>query len=288
MAQEWFDAGPMAGRLLERFGGLAATRGSPVWLLVAPDGAGGLEVSEVHRPEGLLGYVAGYEWPAVAVVATGRFRPLDDMVELSAACRAGIHGGLRLACAVTRDSEISWQLELPDGTSFAPVPEEGVALDVLRRSLQLPTNPPATTSRRLHLSSWLSVVLEAAIERRRRLSWAELVEIHLAEFGFPLLDGLDPWVVVDMVCEPLDWEDLRLEVATSGTDRADGRQLCGECFPPPDLAEWMDAGMFERWVMRDMPGLTDLMGALRTRLHSSAYRRICRMARDLDDVADVA
>jgi hypothetical protein len=285
MAHEWLEAGSVADRLLERFGDQAASQGSPVWLAVGRDG--GFDTLEIDRPEGLLGYVVGDEWPAVAVIGTGRFRALDDTIELSAACRSGIRGGLRLACVVTRTGDIGWRLELPDGTSFAPVPEEGVTLDVLRRSLRLPTAAPSTTTRMLYLASWLKVVLDSAIDGPSRLGWDDLVDIHMTEFGFPLLEGLDPWVIVDMVCEPIDWESLRLEVAHAD-GHLDGHQLCPECFPPPDLADWMDAGMFERWVMRDMPSVPELMKALRSRLRSSAFRRICRMAHDLGRIGEVA
>lgn len=141
MAQGWFDPDRAAQELLERFGAQAVGRGGPLAILLRPDGHAGIECREVEASIGLLGYRVAEEWSAVGLVATGRFRRLDPAAEMPAPMVPGLFGGLKMACVVTRGDEIGWYLELPDGTPWKGAPEQGFMLDVLRRSLGLPTGP---------------------------------------------------------------------------------------------------------------------------------------------------
>jgi hypothetical protein len=62
------------------------------------------------------------------------------------------------------------------------------------------------------------------------------------------------------------WEDIRRQAC-----RREG--FLGDIIDP-DLAHWMDDGMFARWVLSDLPSVDELFVALRPRLTPSAARRM--------------
>ena len=284
MAREWFDQQLAAEALLQRFGDEAERSGRPIFLALRPDGGGWFESEQVDRPGGLLGHDVDEEWTAVGSVATGRFVRVDPAAELPAAMIPGLLGGLRLACVLTRDDELGWSLELPDGTPWEPVPEEGFMLDILRRSLQLPTAPPTTSVAEVHVIGWLLVTLSLALERGTRLSWSDVLDLHRMGCGYPAGNEWDHQHFLEQMRAGPSWNDLRLKAASGQANST----LAGPFVPPSELAAWMDAGMFSRWVVRELPAIDQLMRDLRTRLQSAAYRGLCRLVHDLDGIADVA
>jgi hypothetical protein len=274
-----------AQQLLARFGNHAARRGSPMWFEVRTNTEGEPTTAEVPYPDGLLGYVVREDWPAAAVVATGRFRRLDAAAELPAALVRGLGGGLQIACVVSRRDAVGWHLRLPDGSTFDEVPQEGFMLDVLRRSLGLPTSPPPPTTATFHLSAWLCGIASAgtSIEphTRTRLGWDDAVALH------PLFDGPgaesgDAEDFIDAVQSSGNWESLRKQVTSAPEGNED------YCLPPPHLADWMDEGMFARWVLGKMPTPESLLGAVRPVLQSAAYRRLAHLVRAVERVERAA
>ncbi len=264
------DESVLAGRLLAGAGDAAAAAGRPVWVLVGGCDAGtaGLTVC----PDGFdpLGWSAPPECTALAMVATGRVFALDESVELEAGLASGRDGGIRLACVVSRTGAVGWHMVLPDGSSFDRVPEEGRVLDVMRRSLGLATPPPPVPASVLADYTWMAAVLDAPVPRRR-LTWSEVLDLH------PALVGVDPAtevetkeVYIDWVVADARWERVRLMVAGGGGD---------ECFPPADLAAWMDEGMFSRWVLDQLTPMDELLAEARPRMQSAAARRLAHRVR---------
>lgn len=269
------DEHSAACRLLDLYGDVAAHRGSPVWLLVRKVEADPLETAEVDGSEGLLGRVVGPEWNAAAVVGTGRIRQLDEAHEPPAVLVPGLAGGLAMTCLVTRQGRVGWRMRLPDGTFYDRIPESGFMLDILRRSLQLPTPPPETTSWPLDLAAWVGTLIESATQAGRRLSWREALSLHPlgSEDGEAAgCDQTEARIVASASSE--DWEAMRRLVAAG---------LPSDIAPPAQVAEWMDEGMFSRWLLRDIPSRDRLLDAVRPLLQPDAYRRLRHLSRSLDD-----
>jgi hypothetical protein len=264
-----------AAHLLDRFGDRAADRGAPCFLKLRwRPGSARPEASVVARREGLLGVTVGPRWDAVAVVATGRFRLTDDACEPAAAVRHGMGGGLRLACVVSRPGSVGWRLVLPDGTRFDPVPDEGFMLDVLRRSLQLPTPPAPATTGALLLAVWVAVIRAAADQMHHPLGWDLALRLHPALVDGPPLPTPHAEAAVREAAAGARWEAMRLLVAAGMTS---------PYLPPSRLARWMDDGMFARWVLGSLPPAADLVAAARPHLEPFAWRRLHHLARQVDD-----
>ena len=271
MDQDRLDETVAARELLERYGDRAERRGSPVFLKVRAAADGRLPTREVVEPGGLLGRTVGQPWSATAIVGTGRVRSLDDAHEPPAVLVPGLAGGLRLACLVSRRGITGWRMRLPDGSFYDVVPEEGFMIDVLRRSLELPTAPPPATTARLDLTAWAGALSAGPAGRLR---WEEALACHPALFGETVTDTEAAEALVRAVPSIADWESLRLFVA-SGFD--------SDYTPSAEVAAWMDAGMFSRWVLRELPPVDAVLPTVRDRLHPAAYRRFSHLARTLDD-----
>lgn len=259
----------LADLLLAAAGEAAARAGRPVWVLVsAMDEEAGL----TFCPDGFdpLGWSAPPDCAALAMVATGRVHPIEESVEMPAGLASGRGGGARMACVVSRAGAVGWHMVLPDGSSFDQVPEQGSVLDVMRRALGLGTPPPPVPVAVLADYSWLGALLDAPVPRRR-LTWSEVLDLH------PALVALDPALTVrtkelyiDWVAAGATWEAVRQAVADGGGD---------ECFPPAELAAWMDEGMFSRWVLDQLSPMDDLLAEVRTRLQPAAARKLAHRVR---------
>ena len=261
--------------LLRRFGPRAARRGTPYFLKVRwPAGDRRPDVSVVERAQGLLGITVTARWEGAAVVATGRFHPLEEGHEPSALVRSGMRGGLTLACVVSRQGNIGWRLLLPDGSPFDPVPDEGFTLDVLRRSLQLPTPPPAVTTSALLLAVWVGAICDAGEGTADCFGWDEVLYFHPALADEPPMWTLQAEEVVRRAPAKARWEAMRLLVAAGMTSPD---------LPSPRLARWMDEGMFARWVLGSLPPASDIVAAARPHLDPAAWHRLRHLAHEVDD-----
>ena len=297
--------------LLTAAGDAVAEQAHPTWVRVfdRPNGEGpdGFSLGFCEDPDALLGWVAPPDCEAVGVIATGRLRALPGGPRATGIGPrpagmgprpagigprpagigprpagigprpAGIglaDGRVRMACLVTRAGDTAWKMVLPDGMSAPEVPSEGRMLDCLRRCFGLPTPPPPAGAGRVQAVAWLAAILEAAEEARRPLRWSDVARLHpVAQvLGGRDLDGsaAGPGLVL-LAGSAGSWEDFRRQVAV---DRGLEEIMAAE------LAEWMDEGMFARWILADLPSPDLMLAAARPHLAPSAARRLAHAVRD--------
>lgn len=281
----------LARDVLELLGDTVYRQGFPTWLRVFedPEEDTGLRVEASPDSLGLLGWRAPHDCVAVGMVATGRGRVTVDSEEPAGgssnssdlADRVNDSGGalsLRMACIVSRDREIGWWMELPDSTLRTEPPAAGRMLDVLLRCFALPTPPPDEPASEIHSAAWLASVMDGGMSSDRRLTWSDVEQLHplarvLAgdvDVRIPLSGEEDEVAqqqfegLLRIAAAACSWEEIRMQ-ATRG-------EL--EAFIEPELAAWMDEGMFSRWLSSIIPPIDHLLEATRPLLVPSAARRL--------------
>jgi hypothetical protein len=264
----------LAQLLLEAAGDEVAERGCPIWvrILDTPDDGqeDGFALAMSDEPDGLLGWVATPDCRAVGLIASGRLRALPGA---AAGAVGPARDRLRLACLVTRNGDVAWKMELPDGTGRGltqdDAPSEGRMLDSLRRCFGLPTPPPPVGPGRLQAVAWLVSILEQGAGSRQRLTWSDISRLHPVALALQTdLRGSDAGVLpglLRMAGSAWSWEDFRQHAERDGSlaDVID-----------PKLAGWMDEGMFARWILSDLPSPDELLARVRPYLAPSAARRL--------------
>ena len=198
-----------------------------------------------HPLAELMGFVAPTEWWAIGAIVTGWAGPLDGIRPSSNP------EGVRIAqaIAVTRDGEVVSHVRMADGRAIDDPPESGRVLDALRRALQLPTPAPAGFVSDVFVVLWLHFVEAAAREARanvEKMTWVRAARCFPFPDAVKNADVRDPAVFAELflaTVDNIDWERLR-QWGTRGS-------LGGLVDPP--LAQWMDAGMFSRWMGGALP-----------------------------------
>lgn len=265
----------VAGTLLRTFGTTVAERGQPVWLKRAADGD---EWLEVRGDDGLFGRRVAGRFGAVAVVATGRLRQLDEAHEPPAEMRPGFAGPIAMACVVERRDATGWCLRLPDGHHVHTPPEGGLVLETLRRAVRLSTAPPTESPLRVHVSAWVHAVSVQAEATGEPLDWDGVLGCY------PLLDPTDdedayPEWFIEVLTRTYDWDEIR-------------RRVIGGTVHGTDLtateARWMDVGMFARWVLAETAPLDLLLAEIGRWATPFATRRFRRLVHGLADRMEAA
>lgn len=256
------DAAALARVLLRRLGADAAAGGRPIFVRVPCRGDG--RAMSFTRRRDVLGWTAPPDCAAVGVVATGRAYRLPGLDEPPAVSS----GKLTLCCVVCRDGRVGWRSESPGGPVLEEAPRDGLMLDVLRRSLGLPTPPPEQPLGLLHSAAWLTR-LTLAGACTRRLTWREALALHPA---LQLSPGCgDPLEAIRSQGSSRDWETYRLAAASD---------LRGPKWKS-DIAAWMDEGSFSRWVLGALPRVEELSAAARAVLQPPAARRFSHLVREV-------
>ena len=266
----------MAERLLDQYQERAEQEGNPIWLELSSPPAGADDPAVVELREEVLGHRAPDHCVAVAVIGTGRMRMLNPAQEPPASLVPGMSGGLRMACVVSRAGRVGWRMVLPDGSTFDHAPEEGEILDIQRRVLGLPTPLPADPAGYLLIVSWVSQILVGP--DGPPLTWDQTLRRHPALMDAPDVVSPDAEYLISELALTEGWEALRLKVASG---------YIGSCFPSPELADWMDEGMFARWVLAELPDIEGLMTEAGHRLTPTARRRLGHMVHRLSPTSPV-
>lgn len=266
----------LAEQLLAGEGDLVDWRGSPTLVRVygEPFPGSALRLDTSADPRFVVGWVAPPGCLAVALVATGRAFALDDGADgTEADCELA---RVRLCCVVGRSGRIGWTMTGPCSLGSTSAPTEGRLLDALKRCFGLPTPQPTVPASVLHSTAWAASVLAMAVDSPRPLTWAEVSRAHplarLLEGDLPPRpcegdgdgDGDDLTDLVRIAANAWSWPEIRAQAC-------DGHL---EALIDPRVAEWMDDGMFSRWILQRVPPLDQLMGALRAYLVPSAAERL--------------
>jgi len=269
----------LAEVLLDALGDRVAEQGRPTWvrILDSPGEPGAFDLDLDDSPEGLLGWVASDDCLGVGVVATGRAM-MDETAgsHSPAGLRPGTTPGVRLACLVSRDGEVGWRMVVPGGVSLDAPPSEGRLLDCLRRCFGLSTPPPPAGAGRVQVVVWLLTVHDTIRRTGRRLSWREVAELHpvgalRAEPGS--LHQAGPAAIPELIRiagQAWSWETLRQGAA---------RGAWGDDVVTPQLAAWMDEGMFARWILSELPTPEELVNRVRPHVSPSTARRLAHVVR---------
>ncbi len=205
-----------------------------------------LPLQGAHPLDALLGYVAPADWWAIGVCAPGRAHSPDGSDDVT------------VALLVDRAGATASLLQRGDAREVLPGRPDGVLADACRRALGLPTPPPPWSSLMLWTQAWLDRIVEADGARapgRPGLSWSAVARLHPASTGAgdPVALALD----AAALAEAWPWARLRAEPAVA--DLAGPR-------PSPALAQWMDDGMWARWLVSRLPPADELLEATRALL----------------------
>ena len=224
----------------------------PVWFEVS--GSDETATASLVRHDDLaqlFGWVSPPQCAAIGVVAGGWGRPQPpdlDLDRLPSGSPVDQHPDLqrvRVIVVVDRHGLIGARTTLGDGPVLEGGCRGGRLLDALHRCLGLPTDPPPVSSAAMIGDLWLAAVVADGERRGRRLDWTEVTALHpatqaLADHGHAL-SRAEVDAVIRVAPRAWTWERLQADTV-SGGGLSD--------LVAPDIASWMDTGMFARWTLQ--------------------------------------
>ncbi|MBV9950878.1 MAG: hypothetical protein JO291_02925, partial [Acidimicrobiia bacterium] len=213
-----------------------------------------------HPVDALLGFRAPPEVDALGVVVSGTAHHLgppadpgdrDDLAALPG-------GRVRIIQIHARDGRSASRLR-SIGTDPPPVVDtvaaDGDVADCVRRALDLPTPPPPHPPVVWWAIDWLDALLDHACrDPSRRWTWRDVAALHPLAGSHPPDSPSSLVATVGERSEGLAWSGLRLAAADAAL-AAEGPP----CPIGPDLAAWMDDGMFARWLLGSRPEPVDVV-----------------------------
>jgi hypothetical protein len=175
---------------------------------------------------------------------------------------------VRLIAVVDRSGRIASRLRV-DGAVHREPPAGGRMLDTLLRCLGRPTQPPDESTAGLLATLWFAAIMATGADSADRLTWTQAIRLHPAA-QLLLASGSyfshrELTAGVNAAAHTLTWEILRDATARRGT-------LGGLC--PRALAAWMDAGIYSRWVLGQLPALETLFPATMAALRPATVQRV--------------
>lgn len=234
----------------------------------------------VHPADALVGHTVPRRWGASGLVAPAGARPLDRLDGASVPIVAAV--------VVGRDGHVSHHLTasasgsaddggLDLGAAAAGGPPVGRLLDLLLRTLGLPTAAPGVPAAEWWRVHWLDAVVTAAAADPRRAPRAEA----------PLTAVLPPDLVSALVaepalCGPAGWGLLRALAAEPAPPEQPGPAAVRRALAPfvdPSTASWMDDGCLARWLLASLPPVDELMDLAAALVPSATLAAIERVVR---------
>jgi hypothetical protein len=212
----------------------------------------------------LLGFTAPPQWWAVGLLADGTSRDLDgsDRAPGSTFVHLVDRRGTSIHIVTRPGSET-----IVSGPG--PVVTEGRTADVCRRILGIPTAPPPGDMTTHVIDLWLARAIRAALDEPG-LDWPAVVSRNPAhQLAVPLTTAPTPAALARQTVAfggQLDWDRYRLRCVDAG-----GTPF-GEL--DADVAAWMDAGMFARWMLGESLTSEARMDLLEGLLSPGAYERL--------------
>jgi hypothetical protein len=249
----------LLARFVELLVRSAGGRGGPPTLLQLRAGAAGLElavaaVDDVHP--GLECLLVPPEWQGVGVLVAGRAWSVEPGGPAGSPMLVGageVVGTAVSALVVWRDGTTVSALSIDGGEPRVQVePPDlddphrcvGRLVDMLRRSLGLPTPPPGFRVDQLTTRLWLHRLLSAAAAG--------------GALGPEAVEALEPPL-------PATWAACREQCALGGWP---------EIGVPPEVAAWMDEGVFAREALASFPDPFDALVDLAELLPRGTWVRL--------------
>lgn len=217
----------------------------PVWFEVRPDQTDTMHLVRHHDLAQLFGWVSPPECDAIGVVAGGWGRPQPPDLDPDRVSPSSLDlQRVRVIVVVDRHGLVGARTALGDGRIVEGGCRGGRLFDALHRTMDLPTDPPAVSSAVMIDDLWLAAVVADGDRLGRRLGWTEVTALHpaaqaLADHGHALSPA-EVEAVIRVAPRAWTWERLRADTI-SGGGLSD--------VVAPDIALWMDTGMFARWTL---------------------------------------
>jgi hypothetical protein len=204
----------------------------------------------IHPLDLLLKFVAPPHWHGLGVSCAGWSHRLDDPSRARAESPP-----VTVTLLVHRNGAAAGVLRDGDRVTAMPDPPEGAVADACRRALGLATAPPPPSTVELWTLSWLDRLVATAAAGPGRLDgWAAIAALHPAARPAPAAD--DPVALAGAtvaLARAWPWSRLRLDPAVLDLPGAT---------PAPELGDWMDDGMWARWMFGMLPPPDELVRAL--------------------------
>ena len=285
MSSRHLERDPLARSLsIERLASEALDSNDPTPSILAVDRSGCMTTEFLPSDDpvaALMGRVASDDHIAIGLRAPASISPTrhddatsDDPVD-------GPADGPADGTVVHLVDRTGTSITIVDSTGttrrFGPTaaPQNGRVPDACRRMFGLTTPAPDVAMTSFVLSAWLEVIAQRAAARPG-MEWPEVVGLHPAASA--LDDGTTPAGLARAtrrLGESLDWERFRSVIASVGG------------FPfgddAPRIAAWMDAGMFSRWAMDQLPDRNVLLEVLDAVLCPVAFDHVWATIRLVDD-----
>ena len=216
----------------------------------ADEGQLGFKEIDGHPLDTLLGFTAPAEWLALGVSAEGWAASMDSGRRPSQS-----KGRMRMrnTALVSREGLLASGYRMAGSDEFELVPGGvGMIPDALKRALGVRTDPPE-----IPFVGWVARMLLLLIigdgpRGHRRVPWCQL-RPSLERHGALADDG--------------SWETFRA-VAAKRQGLIDDLT--------PDMAAWMDEGMFARWVIGGLPSYDHLLEEARKASTPEAFTQVRR------------
>ena len=234
----------------------AAAAGTAVMWLVEtrPDALVWCPLAGTHPLDLLLRFVAPAHWTALGVSGAGSAHTLDDTGRPRPG--AGL-GDVFVTVVVHRSGETSTLMQHGKAEPVAiPEQPEGMVADACRRALGLPTAAPPASTTDLWTLCWLDRLVDAASRGPASLprDWEAVAGVHPAAGPAPVPS--DPVALARAgrtLATSWPWSRLRRHPETVDVPGLDSS---------PALAEWMDDGMWARWLLSAFPARDDLLASV--------------------------
>jgi len=217
------------------------------------DGADlGTKPIDGHPLDTLLAFTAPAEWQAIGVSAEGWAASMDSGVRPS---QSKGRMRVRTTTLVARDGAVAAGVRKAGGELEQMGAGAGTVLDALKRAMGLPTAPPDVPFVAWVARMLLLLIIGDGPRAHRRVPWWQL-RTELDRHKDLAVEG--------------SWGTLRGLAAKRENVVAD---------LTPDVAAWMDEGMFARWVIGGMPSFDHLHEETRKACTPEAFTQVRRQLR---------